>query len=162
MAHRPIVMTGPCHWDCPGHRRSTCGQRLDWATSASLENSSFWWCGGRWTASVTSVHRRAWISASSESFSRGCWPCHSTAKADLGLRRITGTREHVNGASVASSRPSRRSKRRQTIAMDPIPPSCSSCGWQADKELLADPMVLQKHRPGVLSPGADMRIYDNR
>ena len=42
------------------------------------------------------------------------------------------------------------------------PASCSSCAWQAGKKLLADLLVLQKHRPGVLNPGADMRIYDNR
>ena len=92
IAHRPIVMTGPCHCGLSGHRRSTCGQRLDWATSASLENSSFWWCGGRWTASVTSVQRRAWISASSESSRAGCRPCHSTARLTSGC---AGSQEHV-------------------------------------------------------------------
>ena len=64
----------------------------------------------------------------------------------------------MNGASVASSRP----RKRKAVAIDPIPASCSSCAWQADKKLLADLMVLQKHRSGVLNPGADMRIYDNR
>ena len=53
-------------------------------------------------------------------------------------------------------------RKRKAVAIDPIPASCSSCAWQADKKLLADLMVLQKHRSGVLNPGADMRIYDNR
>jgi hypothetical protein len=43
-----------------------------------------------------------------------------------------------------------------------LPASCSSCAWQAGKKLLGDVVVLQKHRSGVLNPGADMRVHDNR
>jgi hypothetical protein len=53
-------------------------------------------------------------------------------------------------------------RKRKAVTIDPIPASCSSGAWQADKKLLADLIVLQKHRSGVLNPGADMRIYDNR
>jgi hypothetical protein len=68
----------------------------------------------------------------------------------------------VRAIVTTTYRYKRPPRKRKAAALDLIPASCSSCAWQADKKLLADLMVLQKHRSGVLNPGADMRIYDNR